>query len=285
MSYYYTDHLGSTRAVDVSGEITRLDYAPFGEDFKPTSERYKFTGKEDDISTGLHYFNARYYDPAIGRFITEDSAKDGINWYVYCGNSPLRYVDPDGESLEDVWELFAGFLSGITEYVLRDSPFAREENKAYQKINSTNKDLGRSFGYKTSKTIDTITEDGYYVDLTLSGSHPKVPYLEVAAGFTYLSGNENYEGAKYFHLGGGPSISKYPVGISISTGLVNNVDIPQDFAGNFAYIGANYYIGAEHSRWPLSDAVSSTGITLSTNPGISGRYDRYWLLNYKNLTE
>ncbi|MFW6016839.1 MAG: RHS repeat-associated core domain-containing protein [bacterium] len=82
--------------VDVSGEITRLDYAPFGEDFRPTSERYKFTGKEDDVSTDLYYYNARYYDPAIGRFITEDSAKDGINWYVYCRNSPFRYVDLDG---------------------------------------------------------------------------------------------------------------------------------------------------------------------------------------------
>ena len=38
---------------------------------------------------GGYYFNARYYDPSMGRFITEDPARDGINWYVYCGNNPL----------------------------------------------------------------------------------------------------------------------------------------------------------------------------------------------------
>lgn len=96
ISYYYTDHIGSTRAVQTGGSVTRLDYVPFGEDFRPASERYKFTGKEDDFTTGLYYFNARYYDPAIGRFITEDPAKNGSNWYVYCGNNPLKYVDPTG---------------------------------------------------------------------------------------------------------------------------------------------------------------------------------------------
>jgi len=94
--YYYTDHLGSTRALQQGDTITRLDYAPFGEDLSPSGGGYKFTGKEDDVSTGLYYFNARYYDPAVGRFITEDPAKDGGNWYVYCGNSPLRYVDLTG---------------------------------------------------------------------------------------------------------------------------------------------------------------------------------------------
>ena len=42
------------------------------------------------------YFNARYYDPKIGRFITEDPAKDGLNWYVYCENNPIRKIDPTG---------------------------------------------------------------------------------------------------------------------------------------------------------------------------------------------
>jgi N-acetylmuramoyl-L-alanine amidase len=39
---------------------------------------------------------ARYYDTAQGRFISEDPAEDGLNWYAYCGNNPLRFVDPSG---------------------------------------------------------------------------------------------------------------------------------------------------------------------------------------------
>src|SRR5690554_5404257 len=100
ITYYYTDHLGSTRAVQTGSSVSKMDYAPFGEDFRPASERYKFTGKEDDGSTGLYYYNARYYDSAIGRFITEDPAMDGGNWYLYCRNNPLRYVDPSGENYD-----------------------------------------------------------------------------------------------------------------------------------------------------------------------------------------
>lgn len=98
VSYYYTDHLGSTRIVDNGGECSYNQYTPFGIDFgEASTERYKFTGKEDDGVTGLYYYNARFYDPGIGRFVSEDPAKDGQNWYVYCANNPLRYVDPDGQ--------------------------------------------------------------------------------------------------------------------------------------------------------------------------------------------
>jgi hypothetical protein len=50
-----------------------------------------------DPETGLYYFNQRYYDPSLGRFLTEDPAGQGLNPYAYAGNSPLMYVDPDGE--------------------------------------------------------------------------------------------------------------------------------------------------------------------------------------------
>lgn len=41
---------------------------------------------------------ARYYDPGTGRFISEDARMDGSNWYVYCKNNPVGYVDADGAS-------------------------------------------------------------------------------------------------------------------------------------------------------------------------------------------
>ncbi|MGE5557698.1 MAG: RHS repeat-associated core domain-containing protein [Bacillota bacterium] len=55
-----------------------------------------YTTKKTDTGTGLLYFGARFYDPEIGRFITEDFAKDGPNWYIYCRNNPLKYIDPNG---------------------------------------------------------------------------------------------------------------------------------------------------------------------------------------------
>ena len=47
-------------------------------------------------TSGLYYFNARWYDASLGRFITEDPIKDGINFYAYAYNNPLRYTDPTG---------------------------------------------------------------------------------------------------------------------------------------------------------------------------------------------
>ena len=59
-------------------------------------ERVRFTGKDYDEVTGLYYFNARWYDPQLGRFTSEDPVRDGINWHVYTYNNPLKYTDPTG---------------------------------------------------------------------------------------------------------------------------------------------------------------------------------------------
>jgi hypothetical protein len=56
----------------------------------------------------LQLLGDRYYDPTLGRFLTRDIAKDGRNWYVYCGNNPLKYADPEGTDLAAVLKLCAG---------------------------------------------------------------------------------------------------------------------------------------------------------------------------------
>jgi RHS repeat-associated protein len=61
-----------------------------------------FTGQRLD-STGLYYYNARYYDPEIGRFISSDTVVQSfanpqtLNRYSYCVNNPLKYTDPTGQ--------------------------------------------------------------------------------------------------------------------------------------------------------------------------------------------
>jgi hypothetical protein len=48
-----------------------------------------------DADTGLYYLRARYYDPSIGRFLTQDPVP-AVNLYAYVGNNPVNYVDPSG---------------------------------------------------------------------------------------------------------------------------------------------------------------------------------------------
>jgi hypothetical protein len=53
---------------------------------------------------GCYYYNARWYDAGTGRFISEDPARDGANWYVYVSNNPLKYIDPTGLAVMDDYD-------------------------------------------------------------------------------------------------------------------------------------------------------------------------------------
>ena len=113
--YHLKDHLGSIRAiVDGSGRLLEEnDYYAFGhrhprsEHAQSSANRFKYNGKELQTVGGLGYldYGARMYDQSLGRWFTTDPLSEkyyGLSPYVYCGNNPLRYVDPDGR---DVWEV------------------------------------------------------------------------------------------------------------------------------------------------------------------------------------
>ncbi len=59
---------------------------------------YLFTSRAYDSETGLYYYRARYYSPTLGRFLQTDPVgySAGINWYAYCGNNPIGFIDPSG---------------------------------------------------------------------------------------------------------------------------------------------------------------------------------------------
>ena len=59
---------------------------------------FQFTARENDGVAGLYYYRARYYLPALHRFISEDPADgiDDLNLYAYVGNRPIDFIDPFG---------------------------------------------------------------------------------------------------------------------------------------------------------------------------------------------
>jgi RHS repeat-associated protein len=103
--FYHTDHLDSTRLITDTSKtiIAAVTYHPFGATSTDEgSEHMLYTGKEED-TTGLHYYNARYYDSDLGRFISRDilprdiESPQSLNRYTYCLNNPMKYIDPDGK--------------------------------------------------------------------------------------------------------------------------------------------------------------------------------------------
>jgi RHS repeat-associated protein len=104
--YIFSDHLG-TPVVGINQSRRtqwRESRTPFGEKVMPSSlrnNRVGYTGHVEDDDLGLVYMQARYYDPVIGRFYSNDPVgfignPHSFNRYAYANNNPYKYVDPDG---------------------------------------------------------------------------------------------------------------------------------------------------------------------------------------------
>jgi RHS repeat-associated protein len=99
--YFTSDHLGSTATLtDGNGdELENISYDSFGKSEGSGLTRYTYTGREFDADTGLYYYRARWYDPQIGRFISEDPIGfegGDINFFTYVANNPVNDSDPSG---------------------------------------------------------------------------------------------------------------------------------------------------------------------------------------------
>jgi RHS repeat-associated protein len=110
--YYTPDQINSTRVVtDNTGTVVySVTYDPYGgiQQSSPNNTydpQLKFSGKERDAESELDYFGARYYDRSQYRFVSVDPQYTGsvssfnskrLNFYSYCMNNPISFIDPDG---------------------------------------------------------------------------------------------------------------------------------------------------------------------------------------------
>lgn len=80
---------------------TRYSAGTLGTDYQYTGQR-----KVEDI--GLYFYNARWYDPALGRFAQADTiippGGQGLDRYAAMNNNPVKYVDPSGHFAESLWD-------------------------------------------------------------------------------------------------------------------------------------------------------------------------------------
>jgi RHS repeat-associated protein len=115
--YQYGNNLGSVglELDDSAAIISYEEYYPFGgtsyyahnHHIDVPLNRYKYCGKEQDEETGLYYYGARYYAPWLCRFTSVDpKALEYVHQstYVYAANSPVRYIDINGEGILDYFQ-------------------------------------------------------------------------------------------------------------------------------------------------------------------------------------
>ena len=98
--YLYNAHGDVVNLTNPTGTVTKTyDYDAFGNERNPDTadeNPFRYCGEYWNVETGAYYLRARYYDPLLGRFTTEDPALAGLNWYTYCTNNPVGFVDPLG---------------------------------------------------------------------------------------------------------------------------------------------------------------------------------------------
>lgn len=133
--YHHNDYLGSSYLMTEGNKdgavyagikyklgdlLQRIEYHPYGQEkfiLNPNLMTHpSFTGQKYDVSTGLYYYQARYYDPKLARFTQADTFIPNIaddqsyNAYSYVRNNPIKYTDPSGHSFMSALGSFLGGL-------------------------------------------------------------------------------------------------------------------------------------------------------------------------------
>lgn len=171
------DHAGNVIALidpDAREIVESYSYSAFGRETiyangtevarSTVNNLWRFAEKPIDEESGLIYFGFRYYDPALGRWISQDpSREDGPNLYAYLHNNPTNYIDHFGLETDEFEEYYYGDV----------------EKHCYCETHRTCKRGG-----DLDKTIDGLPKVTYCDDFERNTPYPTngIPYLPIDHG-------------------------------------------------------------------------------------------------------
>ena len=134
-----------------SNVIKTYTYDAFGveQNIDPNDTNpFRYCGEYYDELTKNTYLRARYYRPSAGRFLQEDPAKDGLNWYVYCDSDPVNRIDP----------------TGLDSYVFYD-PNIFGDDTGLERAELLEKELNDYYYNGEDKThIISVTDVDYFIE-------------------------------------------------------------------------------------------------------------------------
>ncbi|WP_028596379.1 polymorphic toxin-type HINT domain-containing protein [Paenibacillus assamensis] len=169
--YQLNGHADVVALVDEAGnKLNEYRYDIWG---KPLEERetvpnnLKYSGEYWDNTTGLQYLRSRWYDPSMGRFISEDTYEGelndplSLNLYTYVENNPLIYHDPSGEF--GITNCHMRCFSAGTKVQTEDGYKAIEDIKVGDKVLAKSEETGELAYKEVEETFLRIAEETYHV--------------------------------------------------------------------------------------------------------------------------
>ncbi len=299
--YYHPDHLGSSAYVsDTQGKLFQhLEYFPFGETFVEQSSNtqrtpYRFTAKEFDEETGLYYFGARYYDPRTSVWLSPDPILGdylpngniehdqnlrgmggvfnavNLGLYGYVGQSPVRFVDPDGREIKVSKTVgkkrtkykitFTATLVNKSSTTLTKRQMKKHARRIKSQIQSSfkGKDGNTSWSTKVKINVGTLKNKRHSINLVNSSSFGKKGVL----------GRVNAIGGSEMKVNVG-ILGKKPA----DTG---NASFERTSAHEFGHLG-----GLLHSSGKIMDQTRTSEKMGTTKTQIETMYRKYKAGNLK----
>jgi RHS repeat-associated protein len=188
LTYHY-DYRGSTIALSAdNGLVTdRIEYSAYGlTTYRAGTNDTPFLfngryGVQTD-NNGLLYMQARYYNPYLCRFVSQDPSgfSGGLNWFAYANGNPVSYLDPFGLNAgttgDSSWT-WMGLYNSIASAVVPGQVAWNNAMSAWQAGN---------YGTAAMDTANMIGQQALFV-LTLGGSSAATPTLNAAEDATSLT--------------------------------------------------------------------------------------------------
>jgi RHS repeat-associated protein len=278
--YNHADHLRSSnlKTDSVGNIIKRIEYLPFGSKRMQSGTydniKIRFTSQYDDEESDLYYYQQRYYDPILSRFITADPLyleeidkravdTQELNLYAYVRNNPLKNSDPEGLTTYPT----ANPSATTDGFKMRTHPTTKEPD------NHT----GQDFSQKNTDRTVYATENG------------TITYIGVDKRGTNFINIQDTKGAihGYFHTSTGlrvgtPVKEGVPIGMSDMSGRTNGVHLHYTYQAS-AKVGRTdpiIYLRANDAKTPIVPRnASGTGPAISNepiNPSDKGLQPDFW---------
>jgi RHS repeat-associated protein len=238
---YLTDGLNSTLGlVDSAGVVqTSYAYTPYGATTPSgatSTNAVQYTGREND-GNGLYYYRARYYNPTLCRFISEDplGLSAGLNVYAYASDDPVDFNDPSGMIVQ---VLVAGCIGGAVLSLVADvataignwfNGFFGGPKMGQRKVTLTGMVVDAAIGCALGALTAGLGE--LWNILRAGGDVPKVPLAPIDAGDLSLEQAANYQRfLRSMPTGAGPvRITQLPDGL-----VQFESDVPGTVPGSYA---------------------------------------------------